>query len=191
VFVRLTGCPLRCTWCDTAYAFYEGEDQGLESVLSKVESYGVKLVEITGGEPLEQEGVYELMDSLLVKGYDVLLETSGAADLGKVPLEVVKIMDVKCPGSGEEPRNLWSNLSKLRQWQDEVKFVIRDRVDYDYAKDVINRYELKNKFELLFSAAYDRLKPAELAEWITADRLPVRFQLQLHKYIWPDETKGR
>lgn len=191
VFVRLTGCSLRCSWCDTAYAFYDGKDEGLEGVLARVDSYGVKLVEITGGEPLEQEGVYPLMESLLGKGYKVLLETSGAVDLERVPREVVKIMDIKCPGSGEEGRNLWGNLEKLAPRQDEVKFVIKDRNDYDYAKDIIVRHRLAGKFTLLFSASHEELKAADLAEWITADRLPVRMQLQMHKYIWPDETKGR
>lgn len=191
VFVRLTGCSLRCSWCDTAYAFYEGQDQGLEAILEKVDSFGVKLVEITGGEPLEQEGVYPLMESLLNKGYKVLLETSGAVDLGRVPKAVVKIMDIKCPGSGEEKRNLFENLKKLVAGQDEIKFVIQDKGDYDYAKDVISKNGLAGKFTLLFSPAHEHLKPADLAEWITKDRLPVRFQVQLHKYIWPEDTKGR
>jgi 7-carboxy-7-deazaguanine synthase len=191
VFVRLTGCSLRCSWCDTAYAFYEGKDEGLEEILSKVDSYGVKLVELTGGEPLEQEGVYPLMEALLKKGYKVLLETSGAVDLEQVPKAVVKIMDIKCPGSGEEKRNLWENLTRLVPGQDEIKFVIKDRADYDFAKDVTRGRGLAGKFTLLFSPAHEHLKPSELAEWITADRLPVRFQLQMHKYVWPDENKGR
>ena len=191
VFVRLTGCSLRCTWCDTAYAFYEGKDMGLEGVLSKVDSYGVKLVEITGGEPLEQEGVYPLMESLLGKGYKVLLETSGAVDLDRVPRQVVKIMDVKCPGSGEEGRNLWDNLEKLVPGQDEVKFVIKDMGDYAYAKNVLAKHPLAGKFTLLFSPSHEELKPSDLAEWIAADHLPVRMNLQLHKYIWPNEAKGR
>lgn len=191
VFVRLTGCSLRCSWCDTAYAFYEGEDKCLQTILEKVDSFGVKLVEITGGEPLEQEGVYPLMESLLGKGYKVLLETSGALDLGRVPKAVVKIMDVKCPGSGEEARNLWGNLGKLVPGQDEIKFVIQDKTDYDYAKDVLRRHRLAGKYTLLFSPSHENLEPAHLAEWITEDRLPVRMQLQMHKYIWPNETKGR
>jgi 7-carboxy-7-deazaguanine synthase len=191
VFVRLTGCSLRCSWCDTAYAFYEGEDQGLEKILAKVDSFGIKLLEVTGGEPLEQEGVYPLMESLLKKGYRVLLETSGAVDVGRVPKDVVKIMDIKCPRSGEESRNLWDNLKKLVPGQDEIKFVIQDRADYDYSKDVIRKYKLAGECTLLFSPAHEHLKPADLAEWITQDRLPVRMQLQMHKYIWPDDTKGR
>lgn len=191
VFVRLTGCSLRCSWCDTAYAFYEGADNGLEEILAKVDAYGIRLVEITGGEPLEQEEVYPLMEALLVKGYQVLLETSGAVDVARVPKKVVKIVDVKCPGSGEEARNLWSNFEKLTTHQDEIKFVIKDREDYDYAKEIIRKHQLAGKFTLLFSSAFEHLKPSDLAEWITADRLQVRFQLQLHKYVWPEDTKGR
>jgi len=191
VFVRLTGCSLRCTWCDTAYAFTEGKDQGLEAVLEKVNSFGVKLVEITGGEPLEQEGVYPLMEALLMMGYDVLLETSGAVDLGRVPKEVVKIMDIKCPGSGEDSRNLWLNLEKLVPWQDEIKFVIKDQTDYDYAKKVIEQYRLDEKFTLLFSPSHEELEASQLSEWILRDKLPARLNLQLHKIIWPKDTKGR
>ncbi len=191
VFVRLTGCSLRCVWCDTAYAFYEGQEKNLEDILSQVDSYVIKLVEITGGEPLEQEGVYPLMETLIRKGFQVLLETSGGADLGRVPRQVVKIMDLKCPGSGMESRNLWENLGKLIPGQDEIKFVIRDRVDYDWSKGIVLGRGLPGKFDILFSAVYKTLKPSDLAEWITVDRLPVRFQLQMHKYVWPDETKGR
>lgn len=191
VFVRLTGCSLRCTWCDTAYAFYDGDMKGLDEILAKVDSFGVKLVEITGGEPLEQEGVYPLMEALLKKGYKVLLETSGAVDVARVPRSVVKIVDVKCPGSGEDSRNLWDNLGKLVAGQDEIKFVLADRGDYEYAKDVLRKYDLVGRFTLLFSSAFEHLKPADLAEWITTDRLPARFQLQMHKYIWPSDTKGR
>ncbi len=191
VFIRLTGCSLRCQWCDTAYAFHEGEDKSLETILRKVDSYGVKLVELTGGEPLEQEGVYPLMDSLLDQGYRVMLETSGAVELDRVPPAIVKIMDIKCPGSGEEARNVWANLDRLVPGQDEIKFVIAGREDYDYAKGVIEKKRLAGKFTLLFSTAFGHLEPAELAQWITDDRLPVRFQLQLHKILWPKESKGR
>ena len=159
--------------------------------MAKVDAYGVRLVEITGGEPLEQEGVYPLMEALLAKGYQVLLETSGAVDVGRVPKAVVKIVDVKCPGSGEEARNLWSNFEKMVPHQDEIKFVIKDREDYDYAKGIIQKHRLTGRFTVLFSSAFEHLKPSDLAEWITADRLLVRFQLQLHKYVWPEDTKGR
>jgi 7-carboxy-7-deazaguanine synthase len=191
VFVRLTGCSLRCKWCDTAYAFKEGEDRALPVILAKVASYGVKMVEITGGEPLEQEGVYPLMDNLLKERFKVLLETSGAVDLKRVPKDVVKIMDIKCPGSGEEKRNLWSNLDCLVKGQDEIKFVIADRADYDYARDRILYHDLLHQWTLLFSPAEKQMKPSQLAEWIIADRLPVKMQLQLHKVLWPHEIKGR
>jgi 7-carboxy-7-deazaguanine synthase len=191
VFIRLTGCSLRCRWCDTAYAFNEGAVMTLAGVLSKAEAFGVKLAEITGGEPLEQEGVYPLMEALLDRGFKVLLETSGAVEIDRVPRRVVKIMDVKCPGSGEEARNLWANLDRLVAGQDEVKFVIADRTDYDFAKEVILRHALAGKFTLLFSAAQGELAPSGLAEWVLADRLPVRLQVQMHKVIWPDDVKGR
>jgi 7-carboxy-7-deazaguanine synthase len=189
--VRLTGCSLRCAWCDTAYAFHEGEERSLEWVLERVRSHGVKLVEVTGGEPLEQEGVYPLMESLLAEGHRVMLETSGAVDLSRVPKEVVKIMDIKCPGSGEAGRNLWENLARLAPGRDEVKFVIRDREDYEFARDESRRHNLLGVFNLLFSPVHGELDPAELAGWITGDRLAVRMQLQMHKYVWPGEAKGR
>jgi 7-carboxy-7-deazaguanine synthase len=191
VFIRLTGCSLRCRWCDTAYAFSGGQASSLAGVLAQVEAFGVKLVEITGGEPLEQEGVYPLMEALLDRGYRVLLETSGAVGMKKVPRAVVKIMDIKCPGSGEDARNLWPNLDYLVPGQDEIKFVIADRGDYEFAKDAMNLHSLSGRATLLFSAVQGKLPPATLAEWILADRLPVRFQAQLHKVIWPGESKGR
>ncbi len=191
VFIRLTGCSLRCHWCDTAYAFHEGAVNPLEQILSKAEAYGIKLVEITGGEPLEQEGVYPLMDSLLDRGFQVMLETSGAVLMDRVPKAVIKIMDIKCPGSGEDSRNLLENLDYLVKGQDEIKFVIADRADYEFAKDAIKLHALAGQFTLLFSGVHGDLGPSDLAEWILADRLPVRLNLQLHKYIWPNETKGR
>jgi 7-carboxy-7-deazaguanine synthase len=191
VFVRLCGCTLRCYWCDTAFAFENGEDLSLEQILEKVDSHGVKLVEVTGGEPLEQEGVYGLLGALLGRGYRVLLETNGAMDISRVPKEVVKIMDIKCPGSGNESRNLWGNLEKLVEGQDEIKFVILDKADYEYAKDVLKKHNLAGRFTLLFSPVTGRLKSADLAQWIVKDLLPVRLQLQMHKVIWPNETKGR
>jgi len=191
VFVRLTGCSLRCTWCDTAYAFHEGKERSLDEVLAEVDAFGVKLVEVTGGEPLEQEGVYPLMGSLLESGFQVMLETSGAVDIRKVPKKVIKIMDLKCPGSGEESRNLWENLAKLVPGQDEIKFVIKDRQDYEWAVTAVKSHNLAPVFTILFSPSHGELDPADLAEWIASDRLPVRMQLQMHKYVWPDATRGK
>jgi 7-carboxy-7-deazaguanine synthase len=191
VFVRLSGCSLRCVWCDTAYANEGCEEMSRDQILEKVGSYGARLVEVTGGEPLEQDGVYGLMEGLLAKEYRVLLETNGAMDLGRVPKRVVKIMDIKCPGSGMESRNLWTNLEKLVEGQDEIKFVIQDKIDYEYAKEVLRKYNLAGRFTLLFSPVTDSLKAADLAQWIVKDLLPVRLQLQMHKVIWPNESKGR
>ena len=191
VFVRLSGCTLRCSWCDTAYAFEDGEDLPLEKILEKVESHDVKLVEITGGEPLEQEGVYGLMEALLSNGYRVLLETNGAMDLGRVPRGVIKIMDIKCPGSGQENRNLWGNLEKLVEGQDEIKFVILDEKDYLYAREVLKKHNLGGRFTVLFSPVMGRLNAADLAQWIVRDLLPVRLQMQMHKVIWPNELRGK
>jgi len=190
VFVRLTACDLRCSWCDTPYAFYEGRKMSVDDVLSAVESYGCPLVEITGGEPLLQEGVYELMDRLLAAGHTVLLETGGHRPIDRVPVSVVKIVDVKCPGSGEADRNCWSNLDRLAP-HDEVKFVVLDRADYEFARDVVSRTQLSSRAAaILFSPVHDVLDPRTLSEWVIADRLPVRVQLQLHKLIWSPTTRG-
>lgn len=190
VFVRLTACDLRCSWCDTPYAFYEGRKMSVDDVLSAVESYGCPLVEITGGEPLLQEGVYELMDRLLAAGHTVLLETGGHRPIDRVPVSVVKIVDVKCPGSGEADKNCWSNLDRLAP-HDEVKFVVLDRTDYEFARDVMARTQLSSRAAaILFSPVHDALDPQTLSEWVIADRLPVRVQLQLHKLIWSPNTRG-
>jgi 7-carboxy-7-deazaguanine synthase len=190
VFVRLTACDLRCSWCDTPYAFYEGRKMSVDDVLSAVESYGCPLVEITGGEPLLQEGVYELMDRLLAAGHTVLLETGGHRPIDRVPVSVVKIVDVKCPGSGEADKNCWSNLDRLAP-HDEVKFVVLDRADYEFARDVVARTQLSSRAAaILFSPVHDVLDPQTLSEWVIADRLPVRVQLQLHKLIWSPTTRG-
>ena len=189
VFVRLTGCPLRCGWCDTAYAFYEGTERGLESVLSEVERYGCRLVEVTGGEPLAQAEVHDLITALADRGYTVLIETSGAIDIAGVDSRAILIMDLKCPGSGMEARNRWSNISLLKP-ADEVKFVLRDRTDYDWAVRIVRQYDLSARHRILLSPVFGELEPQALAEWILADRLPVRFQLQLHKLIWDAVTRG-
>jgi len=190
VFVRLTACDLRCSWCDTPYAFYEGRKMAVDDVVAAVEQYGCRLVEITGGEPLLQEDVYPLMTRLLAHGRTVMLETGGHRPITRVPPEVVKIVDVKCPGSGEAARNDWSNLDQLAA-HDEVKFVITDRRDYDYARDVVARHDLSRRAAaVLFSPVHGVLDPKTLSEWMLADRVPARLQLQLHKYIWSPNTRG-
>lgn len=190
VFVRLTACDLRCTWCDTPYAFHEGQKRQLAGVLADVEQYGCGLVEVTGGEPLLQEDVYPLMQGLVAQGLTVLVETGGHRSTERVPPEVVTILDVKCPASGEAHRNDWSNLDRLRP-HDEVKFVIQDRGDYEYARDVLRRHDLAARAAaILFSPVHGVLDPKLLSEWVLADRLPVRVQLQVHKYIWDAGTRG-
>jgi 7-carboxy-7-deazaguanine synthase len=190
VFVRLTACDLRCTWCDTPYAFTEGRKMSLDDVLADVESRGEKLVEITGGEPLLQKEVYPLMEALLARGHEVLLETGGHVPLTQVPAAVKKIVDVKCPGSGESDRNHWDNLAAVGG-DDEVKFVIKDRGDYDYARRVVEEHGLSNRVKAVhFAPVHGVLEPRVLAEWVLHDKLPVRVQLQLHKYIWSPETRG-
>ena len=189
VFVRLTGCPLRCVWCDTVYAFYGGTERSLESVLAEVEQYGCRLVEITGGEPLAQPEVHPLIAALADCGHTVLIETSGAMDLGPVDPRAVVIMDLKCPGSGMADRNRWANLALLKP-SDEIKFVIKDRADYDWAVRVLRGYGLADRRTVLFSPVFGEMDPQALAEWVLADRLPVRIQLQLHKHIWDPATRG-
>jgi 7-carboxy-7-deazaguanine synthase len=190
VFVRLTGCDLRCSWCDTPYAFHEGRKRSVDDVVAEVAGYDCPVVEITGGEPLLQQDVYPLMDALLAQGRTVLLETGGHRSIERVPHEVVKIVDVKCPGSGEAHRNDWDNLGRLAP-HDEVKFVLNDRGDYDFAMDVVRRYDLPSRCAaLLFSPVHDVLEPKALAGWMLADRAPARLQLQLHKYIWSPAQRG-
>jgi 7-carboxy-7-deazaguanine synthase len=190
VFVRLTACDLRCTWCDTEYAFYEGQKRTVEDVVAEVERYECPLVEITGGEPLLQEEVYPLMRALLDRGRTVMLETGGHRPVGRVPPEVVKIVDVKCPASGEAAKNEWGNLEQLSA-HDEVKFVVQDRADYDFAKDVITKFQLQSKCAaILMSPVHGVLDPRVLSEWMLADHLPARLQLQIHKFIWPANTRG-
>lgn len=190
VFVRLTGCDLRCRWCDTEYAFTEGEPASVDDVLERVAAYDCPLVEITGGEPLLQSEVYPLMRRLLDGGKTVLLETGGHIDISDVPREVVKVVDVKCPGSGESARNDWGNLERLAA-HDEVKFVIGDRADYEFARDVVREHRLDRRCgAVLLSPVHGELEPAVLSEWVLADHLPARVQVQLHKYLWGADTRG-
>jgi 7-carboxy-7-deazaguanine synthase len=190
VFVRLTACDLRCSWCDTPYAFHEGAKRTLDEVVADVERYGCHLVEITGGEPLLQDDVYPLMRRLVDSGRTVLLETGGHRPIGGVPDEVIKIVDVKCPASGESDKNDWSNLDALSP-HDEVKFVIQDRRDYEFAVDVVRRRGLAGRCAaVLFSPVHGVLDPKTLSEWMLADGVPARLQVQLHKYIWPPFTRG-
>lgn len=189
IFIRLTGCNLRCTWCDTEYAFYEGKSKSVQDIMEAIEPLGIPLVEITGGEPLLQDGVYDLMNALLEKNYQVLVETGGGVSVAKVPKRVIKILDVKCPGSGEESKNLWDNLDHLNP-EDEVKFVLADRADYEWSRDILDRCKIPQKVQVIFSPVYDRLDLKELAAWILEDNLPVRVQTQLHKVIWGKDAIG-
>lgn len=189
VFVRLTGCPLRCGYCDTAYAFHGGESLALDEILRRVAAYGTHYVTLTGGEPLAQKHAPLLLRRLADAGHSVSLETSGALDVSAVDPRISKILDLKTPGSGESARNLWSNLGYLTP-QDEIKFVICDEADYRWSKEQLQSRRLDRLCPLLFSPVHGRLDPRQLAEWILRDRLPVRFQLQLHKQLW-GETPGR
>ncbi|MEO5896033.1 MAG: radical SAM protein [Vicinamibacterales bacterium] len=190
VFVRLTACDLRCSWCDTPYAFTEGKKVSLDDIVSQVKAYGCPLVEITGGEPLLQKNVYPLMQRLLDDGMTVMLETGGHISIEQVAPEVIRIIDVKCPGSGESHRHDWSNMDRLTS-RDEVKFVLKDRADYEFARDIVTRYDLSTRVRaVLLSPVHDVLVPRQLAEWILGDKLDVRLQLQAHKYIWSPQTRG-
>jgi 7-carboxy-7-deazaguanine synthase len=194
-FVRLTGCPLRCTWCDTAYAFHGGERMTLDEIVARVAAFGTPVVELTGGEPLVHRNAFVLVTRLLDRGYTVLVETSGAIDVAPLDARAHRIMDLKCPGSGEVERNLWSNLDHLGP-KDEVKFVIADRPDYEWAVDVVRSRGLDDRVRsgalraILFSPVWERVDFRELAGWILDDRLPVRYQIQLHKVIWGAHVTG-
>ncbi len=186
VFVRTTGCPLRCQYCDTAYAFSGGERMSLDSILAKVDSHGVRHVTVTGGEPLAQGATLPLMTRLCDAGYKVSLETSGALDVAEVDPRVMQVIDIKTPASKEEARNLWSNLAHLRTG-DQLKFVICDRADYEWSRDKLAAMGLPAGVEVLFSPSFETLPARTLAEWILADRLAVRMQVQLHKVLWGNE----
>ena len=189
VFVRLTGCNLRCVWCDTTHAFYDGKKLSVDQILDQVKSYGVNLVEITGGEPLLQNEVVPLMKLLLKKKFRVMLETGGSLSIKNVPAEVIKIIDLKCPGSGEKDKNHWDNLNYLAL-TDEIKFVIADRTDYEWSRSVLKKYGLGKNNHVLFSPAFDKLSLKDLTKWILEDNLPVRLQTQLHKHIWDKNAMG-
>ncbi len=189
VFIRLTGCNLRCVWCDTTHAFHNGNHLSIDQIIDQVKSYGINLVEITGGEPLLQKEVFPLMESLLKNKFKVMLETSGSLSIKSVPREVIKIIDIKCPGSGEKDKNLWENLDHLSS-TDEIKFVIADKVDYEWSKNVLQSYNLDKKHPILFSPVFEKLKLKSLTAWILEDNLPVRLHTQLHKYIWDQKTIG-
>ncbi|GAB4354182.1 MAG: 7-carboxy-7-deazaguanine synthase QueE [Methylohalobius crimeensis] len=185
VFVRLTGCPLRCRWCDTAYAFHDGERLSVDEIVRRVADYGVRHVTVTGGEPLAQPACLPLLSRLVDGGFLVSLETSGAMDIAGVDARVIQVMDLKPPSSGETTRNRYANLERLTA-KDQVKFVIGDRGDYLWSRDILYQYRLADRCEVLFSPVARELEPRRLAEWILEDRLPVRFQIQLHKLLWGD-----
>ncbi len=190
VFVRLTYCNIRCVYCDTEYAFYEGVDRTIEEIISEVESFGCKLVEITGGEPLVQENVHILMKKLCDLGHEVLIETGGSLPIENIDKRVKVIMDIKTPYSRMEKKNRYENIQYLKP-TDEVKFVIGSREDYEWVKEILGKYDLANKVEqVLLSPVFDKIENIELAEWILNDKLNVSFQLQMHKYIWHPETRG-
>jgi 7-carboxy-7-deazaguanine synthase len=190
VFVRLTFCDLRCSWCDTEYAFYEGNKMSLEEILAEVDKFNCPLVELTGGEPLLQPATPALMMKLLEKGYQVLLETAGHRDISTVDQRVVRIMDLKCPDSGMSDKNRWENIAQLTA-NDEVKCVIASRTDYEWAREKVLQYDLPNKVRsVLFSAVFGKIEPRQIVDWLLADKLAVRFQLQMHKFIWDPKKKG-
>jgi 7-carboxy-7-deazaguanine synthase len=189
VFIRLTGCNLRCTYCDTEYAFFEGNERSLDEIIEEVRKYNCKLVEITGGEPLMQDESIELMKKLCDEDFDVMLETAGNMPIKNVDERVKIIMDLKCPSSGMMDKNLFENVDHLKE-DDEVKFVIGNREDYDWMEKIISKYDLLKKCTLLASVVFGTLEPLTLVNWILEDKLDVRFQLQTHKFIWHPETKG-
>jgi 7-carboxy-7-deazaguanine synthase len=189
IFVRLTYCNLRCAYCDTEYAFFEGKDYSIDEIVEKVRSYNCRLVEITGGEPLFQKECYELLKRLCEERFEVLLETGGSLPIEGIDKGVKIIMDLKCPSSGMAKKNLYENIHYLKQ-TDELKFVIGTREDYEWVKEIIKKYDLNNKSEILFSVVFGELEPVTLVNWILEDKLNVRFQLQMHKFIWDPLAKG-
>lgn len=190
-FVRLTGCPMRCVWCDSEYTFTGGEHISIEDILEQVRAYGCRLVEVTGGEPLAQREAFKLIEHLCDEGYEVLIETGGYVSTAEVDGRARLILDVKCPASGEEARNHWPNLERLRAEMDEVKFVIANREDWDYARSIIARYDLERRAKaVLISPVWGEVSLTEVADWIASSGLDVRMQLQMHKQIWGAEARG-
>ena len=189
IFIRLTYCNLRCSYCDTEYAFYEGKDMEIAQIMTEIQQWDCNLVEVTGGEPLFQEECIDLLHELINSNYEVMLETGGSLSISDVPKKVIKIVDFKCPSSKMEKKNLWSIVDDL-QGHDEVKFVIGNREDFDWAKDKITEYSLDKICTLLFSPTFGEIDPQLIVEWILADNLPVRMQMQMHKMIWSPEEKG-
>jgi 7-carboxy-7-deazaguanine synthase len=190
-FVRLTGCPMRCVWCDSEYTFTGGDHFEIDDVVAQVRSLGCNLVEVTGGEPLAQKEGFELIGRLCDEGFEVLVETGGYVSTANLDERAKVILDVKCPASGEEPRNHWENLERLRSDKDEVKFVVADRADWDYAQAVIGKYDLQTRARaVLISPAWEQVDLQDLASWVSQSGLNVRMQLQLHKYIWGPEVRG-
>lgn len=189
-FIRLTGCPMRCVWCDSAYTFTGGQPQTIESIMDQVRAFGCNLVEITGGEPLAQEEVFTLIERLCDERYEVLVETGGYFSTERIDPRAKIILDVKCPGSGEDTQNHWPNLDRLRQGRDEVKFVIASQEDWVYARNVIEQNQLDKRTTVLISPAWDEVDLQSLAGWVSSSGLDVRMQLQLHKYVWGPEARG-
>ena len=189
IFIRLTYCNLRCTYCDTEYAFYEGKDIEIPEIMATIKQWNCNLVEVTGGEPLFQDKCIYLLNELINQNYEVLLETGGSLSISDVPIEIVRIVDFKCPSSGMEKKNLWSIVNDL-QPHDEVKFVIGDREDFDWAKEILNKYSLNEKCSILFSPTFGKIDPSLIVKWILEGDIPVRMQLQMHKHIWESEGKG-
>ena len=189
IFIRLTYCNLRCTYCDTEYAFYEGKDIEIPEIMAEIKQWNCNLVEVTGGEPLFQDECIHLLNELKNQNYEVLLETGGSLSISDVPIEIIRIVDFKCPSSGMEKKNLWSIVNDL-QPHDEVKFVIGDREDFDWAIDMLNKYSLNEKCSILFSPTFGKIDPSLIVEWILEGDIPVRMQLQMHKHIWESEGKG-
>ena len=189
IFIRLTYCNLRCTYCDTEYAFYDGEDMEIVDIMKKIQQWDCNLVEVTGGEPLFQKECIDLLNELVISKYEVMLETGGSISISDVPKNVIKIVDFKCPSSAMEKKNLWSNVDDLEP-HDEVKFVIGNREDFDWAKDRITEYSLDKICTLLFSPTFGEIDPKQIVEWILTDNLPVRMQMQMHKMLWNPDRQG-